>query len=47
MEEHENCRYRFWKWLIEQALKHKRVYWLLWGVLAAIFAAGINLAELI
>lgn len=27
------CKYRFWRWLIKTALKNKKVYWLLWGVL--------------
>ena len=46
-EEHKNCRYRFWKWLIEQALNHKRVYWLLWGALIALRIAGHGIGELL
>lgn len=35
-EHHESCRYRFWRWLIGLALKHRQIYWLLWGILAVI-----------
>ena len=35
-EHHEASRYRFWRWLIELALKHRQIYWLLWGILAVI-----------
>ena len=27
------ARYRFWKWLIEKAILHRHIYWLLWGIL--------------
>ncbi len=33
---HHECRYRFWRWLIELALKHWQIYWLLWGILVVI-----------
>ncbi len=47
--EHKNCRYRFWRWLIGLALKNRRVYWLLWGMLAvlAICAWRFGLAGLL
>ena len=46
--EHKNCRYRFWTWLIRLALRHRRIYWLLWGVLAvgAVCAWRFGLAGL-
>lgn len=31
-----NEKYKFWRWLIEKAIRNKRVYWLLWGCLAVI-----------
>ena len=35
-DEHKNCRYRFWRWLIEKACRNRRIYWLLWGLLAVV-----------
>lgn len=35
-EKHENCKYNFWKWLIQYATKNKRIYWLLWGGIGAL-----------
>ena len=46
MEEHENCRYRFFKWIVRMALRHRRIYWLLWGLIAVLFAVGVNIKEL-
>ncbi len=46
MKKHKNCRYLFWRWLITKSLQHRKIYWLLWGILAAICALGINIAEL-
>ena len=46
MQKHKNCRYKFLKWLITKAVENKKVYWLLWGILAAMCVAGINIAEL-
>lgn len=33
MKEH-SCKYRFWRWLITLATANKKVYWLLWGMIA-------------
>ena len=35
-ENHQGCRYCFWRWLIKAALKHRKIYWLLWGMLAVV-----------
>jgi len=45
----EEYRYWFWKWLICKALRHTRIYWLLWGVLVvmAICAWRFGLAGLL
>jgi len=34
MKDDHDCRYRFWRWLIEKAISSRRIYWLLWGMLA-------------
>lgn len=46
MEDHQNCRYHFFKWLVRMALRHRRIYWLLWGILAVIMAVGFNVKDL-
>ena len=30
----KKSRYKFVKWLINKAIAHDKVYWLLWGILA-------------
>lgn len=35
-EKHENCKYKFWKWLIKFATQNKKIYWLLWGGIGAL-----------
>lgn len=34
MKDDHDCRYRFWRWLIEKAISSRRIYWLLWEMLA-------------
>ncbi|MBP3545597.1 MAG: hypothetical protein J6K16_00510 [Alphaproteobacteria bacterium] len=40
MTEHQNCCYKFWRWLFALAIKHKKIYWLLWGMILALCLAG-------
>ncbi len=47
MKEHKFCRYRFFKWLIVQAVKDKKLYWLLWGIILALCFAGSRMADLL
>jgi hypothetical protein len=41
-EKHENCKYNFWKWLIQYATKNKSIYWLLWGGVAALIVCAFR-----
>lgn len=42
MTEHDNCKYNFWKWLITFGTTNKKVYWLLWGLIAAVMIAAFK-----
>lgn len=39
-DEHTNCKYSFWKWLVQYATKNQRIYWLLWGLLVALIVCA-------
>lgn len=41
-EQHTNCKYSFWKWLIKFATQNKKIYWLLWGLVIAVIVAAFK-----